>query len=190
MAAEDPFKTLQDAVTASLVDTTRTVGQLVKEDIAFHRSSDPSFGRLLDQQSARLLNLARSLIKNTAPESNALASTLTNVEAVDDNWRGVVDVVDNLLEKADACLDEYTGVVKKLTPTQAALQTSIPSPRKQTKAEKSLRYRDLPKPQLLFDKTTTNENAVFRPLLRTKPHAVVPLAQSLGPTRTKDGKLQ
>ena len=41
---------------------------------------------------------------------------LRDVEALDTEWRGVVDVVDGLLERADVCLDEFSGAVRRLKP--------------------------------------------------------------------------
>ena len=38
-----------------------------------------------------------------------------------------MDVFDNLLEKADACLDEFTGVIRKLSPSQEEQIKNAPS---------------------------------------------------------------
>jgi exosome complex exonuclease RRP6 len=65
----------------------------------------------------RLLHLAQRLLQNAAASSDAVGPKLPDVEAIDANWRGVVDVIDSLLEKADTSLDEYTGVVKRLSPS-------------------------------------------------------------------------
>jgi exosome complex exonuclease RRP6 len=113
----DSFKTLQDSLSAALVSTTRSATQLSSADIPFQRSLNPALGRALDAQNARLLQIAQRLLENAAASSNAVGPKLPDVEAVDGNWRGVVDVVDSLLEKADTSLDEYTGVIKRLSPT-------------------------------------------------------------------------
>jgi exosome complex exonuclease RRP6 len=53
------------------------------------------------------------LLNSAASISETRSSPLQDIDDVDNNWRGVVDVVDSLLEKADASLDEYTGVIKR-----------------------------------------------------------------------------
>ena len=181
MSAESSFKSIQDAVSACLIGTTRAAGQLASEDLAFHRSSDPGVTPFLDSQNARLLDLAQKLIRHATFGADVSVSELSDLEALEDNWKGIVDVVDNLLEKADACLDEYTGTIKKDGPPQRG-QTSLEMGLKRKKSDKSFRFMNLRKPQLLFNKIPTNtETTSFKPLLRTKPHAIVPLEDSIGP---------
>jgi len=110
------FQALQDQIQAALVSATRTAGQISSEDLNFQRSLNPSLGTALDEQSARLLALSSSLLKSAASISELEPPVLQDVEDVDNSWHGVVDVVDSLLEKADTCLDEYTGVIKQKTP--------------------------------------------------------------------------
>lgn len=118
MEAFADFKALQDSISASLVSTTRTAGQIASEDVSFHRSLDPSLGTVLDRQNARLLALAERLLSNAASNTEVVCPPLPDADAVDGNWRGIVDVVDSLLEKADISLDEYTGAVKRLSPSR------------------------------------------------------------------------
>jgi exosome complex exonuclease RRP6 len=107
------FKSLQDQIQAALISTTRTTGQISSEDLAFQRSLNPEVGTALDEQSERLLSLATALLKSAASISQLRAPALEEADDVDNNWRGIVDVVDSLLEKSDTCLDEYTGVIKR-----------------------------------------------------------------------------
>jgi exosome complex exonuclease RRP6 len=112
------FKSLQDQIQASLLSTTRVSGQISSEDLAFQRSLNPQVGTALDEQTERLLELAGTLLKSAASISGLQAPVLDDAEDVDSNWRGIVDVVDTLLEKTDIGLDEYTGVIKRReTPT-------------------------------------------------------------------------
>jgi exosome complex exonuclease RRP6 len=106
----DSFKTLQDEISKALVSTTRSASHIGAADVDFQRSLNPSVGTQLDAQNAQ------RLLANAAASSDAVGPKLPDVEAIDANWRGVVDVVDSLLEKADTSLDEYTGVVKRLSP--------------------------------------------------------------------------
>ncbi|KAL9005627.1 MAG: hypothetical protein Q9188_001583 [Gyalolechia gomerana] len=189
MTSERSFKELKDEVSAALVGTTRTTGQISNEDIAFQRSIDPEVDRLIEEQSRRLLGLVRNLNKTATAGTETVAPPLTNLESVEDGWRGIVDVVDNLLEKADACLDEFTGVVKKLTPNHRNEGATADAKRPLAKHE--YRFQTLPKPQRLFRKVPKNdETTAFKPLLQSKPNAVLSLDESLALAPTLDGSMQ
>lgn len=120
------FKSLQDAIQAALISTTRTVGQISAEDLGFHRSLNPEVGTALDEQNARLLGLSTSILQSAAALTESNAPELQEVDDVDNNWRGVVDVVDSLLERADTCLDEYTGVIKRKASPAEQVCAKIP----------------------------------------------------------------
>ena len=159
------FKSYQDEVTSSLRDVVRSATQVSNNDLSFHRSASDNLSRKLDAQSSHLLRLTNELLR----------------AATNDSWRGIVDVVDDLLEKADASLDEFTGVIKRLSP---ALQTPE-TPKMQDALRKKGQFNwtgvVAEKPQLHFDRKVDNyDTAPFKPLLRSKPHAIVSLDQSLG----------
>lgn len=116
MDTPSDFATLQKTISDALISTTRTATSLSAADIPFQRTLDQEVASSLDTQNARLLHLAQRLLENAAPSSDAVGPKLSDVDAIDANWRGVVDVVDSLLEKAATSLDEFTGVVKKLSP--------------------------------------------------------------------------
>lgn len=189
MATDRSFKELQNEVSSVLVKTTRTAGQISNEDLAFHRSINPDVDRLLDQQNKRLLALARDLNKTATTGTGAVPPPLTNAESVDDGWRGIVDIVDNLLEKADACLDEFTGMIKKLVPNRQ--DEPAPANAKRPMSKKELRTQNIPKPQRLFRKVPTNDETMpFQPLLQSKPNAIVSLEESLVMASGPDGSMQ
>ena len=104
---------MQDKVQSSLVATTRSVNGLANEDLSFQRTVDPSVGSKLDAASTRLLCLAGDVLKSSGKFAGQTAPELEDVDDIDISWRGIVDVIDSLLEKADTCLDEYTGLVKR-----------------------------------------------------------------------------
>ncbi|KAF2466848.1 uncharacterized protein BDR25DRAFT_293359 [Lindgomyces ingoldianus] len=169
----DSFKSLQDSISAALVSTTRSATQIGAADIPFQRSLDPALGNALDEQNARLLQLAQRLLENAAASSDAVGPRLPDVEAIDSNWRGVVDVVDSLLEKADTSLDEYTGVVKRLSPS---VDQSATAPKSHFKNAP----RNFQKPQLSFEYVPqNNDTGGFKPLMTSKPHAKVPIEDCL-----------
>jgi exosome complex exonuclease RRP6 len=176
------FSSFQEQVTSTLVQTTRTVGQLSSEDVNFHRSSSSKFADSLDEQSNRLLSLTSSLLKAATAGTDIKAPVLRDEDSVEDNWRGVVDVIDSLLEKADACLDEFTGIIKKLSPSQQAQSPLVADRAASSKFPSIYNYgpSKIPKPQLQFQRVVDNTDvSPFRPLLKTKPHAIVPLEESL-----------
>jgi exosome complex exonuclease RRP6 len=116
MEQSQDFKSLQEQIQAALITTTRTTGQISSEDLGFQRSFNPEVGTALDEQSERLLALASALLKSAVSISELRAPVLQDADDVENNWRGVVDVIDTLLEKSDTCLDEYTGVIKRKEP--------------------------------------------------------------------------
>lgn len=172
------FPSLQSSITSALVSTTRSASQPANEDLPFHRSLDASLGTSLDRQNARLLGLAERLLgAATANTETVRPPRLSDIEAVEGNWRAVVDVVDSLLERADTALDEFTGAVKRLSPA-ATPEPSAKAP-KPSRIAAALRNQELEKPQLRFEHVPTNdETGRFVPLLQSKPHALLPLAES------------
>ncbi|OJJ51438.1 hypothetical protein ASPZODRAFT_56829 [Penicilliopsis zonata CBS 506.65] len=180
------FPPFQERLTSKLVQMTRTVGQLSSEDLNFYRSSSSGVSESLDEQSERILSLTSSILKAATAGTELSAPVLKDEDSIEDNWRGVVDVIDALLEKADACLDEFTGVIKKLSPSQQEQAKTTYG--KRAAAAKFPSIYDygpskIPKPQLLFERQPDNtETSPFRPLLRTKPHARLPLEESIEPS--------
>ena len=191
MVPNRTFKELKDDISAALVDTTRATGRISNEDLAFHRSSNPSIVPLLERQSSRLLSLARDLTRVASAGTDVAAPRLSNAESVDDDWEGIVDVVDNLLEKADACLDEYGGVIRRLSPSQEEQIKQAASTRARQRPYKGLTAQDIPKPQLLFANPLSNSDGIlFKPWLKSKPHALIPLEESLQPLVSENGLKQ
>ncbi|KAH0543982.1 hypothetical protein FGG08_001749 [Glutinoglossum americanum] len=179
MDAFQDFRSFEEKISSALVDTTKIVGQLSSQDLSFYRSLDPAVSASLDKQNARLLNLAECLLKTAVSGSETEAPDVREVDELDNNWRGLVEVVDSLLERADVCLDEYTGVIKKSNQAEEAA-IPRPPPSKQSSHNVLHTRNDLRKPQLLFKRKPLNDtNGPFKPLLTAKPHAALPLAQSL-----------
>lgn len=114
----EDFNAIRPNTQSALVSATRSAASLANEDLPFHRSLSSSLASRLDRQNARLLALASDLLSSaTAPSDSVRAApSLKDLDSIDSNWRGVIDVVDSLLERADTALDEYTGAVRRLTP--------------------------------------------------------------------------
>ena len=188
MASDASFHDLKQRISPALVDTTRTASQMSNEDLAFQRSSNPSLGPLLERRNSRLLDLARRLITSAASDTGIPDPHIIGVGSVEDGWNEIVDVVDNLLEKADACLDEYSGVIRKSTTTEEEQIKKIAIASAKPKPGKIHRTQNIAKPQLSFDIIPTNdETTPFKPLLRTKPNAIVALEESLKLGTNSDG---
>jgi exosome complex exonuclease RRP6 len=183
MANTPDFAALQSSVTSALVSTTKTANQLAAQDLPFHRSLEPSIATNIDRQNARLLSLAERLLSVSAPpnaESVTPAPKLSDIEAVEGNWRAVVGVVDGLLERADTALDEFTGAVRRLGPGAGAAEERGPAAKAKQgrQAPGAWRNQEIDKPQLDFDHVPRNDETVpFRPLLESKPHARTPLVK-------------
>ena len=187
MAANNIFKPLKDEVSSALIDVTRTAGKIAAEDLAFQRSSNPAITPLLDRQNRRLLHIVRDLTRASTLGTEVRAPTLADVDSLEDKWHGLVDVFDSLLEKADACLDEYTGVIKKRDSPPESTDTST----RRAAPPRSYRSQTLTKPQLSFENAPKNHETVpFRPVLRSKPHAIKPLETSLQLEAVEDGRMQ
>ena len=172
---ESAFGKLQKDITAALVQTTKSAGVLANEDLNFLRTSDPELTKALDKQRTRFLTTIRRLVRSAIKDTELIAPSLSKAEDLEDGWSGIVEVVDNLLEKADRCLDEYSGAVGKSTVPEPT-ESSTPRARQISRAE------NITKPQSLFaNPPQNNVTSPFKPLLRSKPNAVILLGDSIAP---------
>lgn len=177
------FSPFQEQLQSALVEIIRTSNQLSNEGADFHRNSNTQVSNSLDEQSGRILSLTSSMLKAATAGTEVKPPSLRNPDSIDDNWHGVVDVIDGLLERADACLDEFTGVIKKLSPSQEdraeqAAKAAAKKPPAKFPTVYDYGPSKIPKPQLEFERPADNTNvAAFRPLLRNKPHAIVSLEE-------------
>lgn len=129
MDPSQDFKSLQEKIQTALIAATRTTNQLAAEDLSFQKTSNPAVEDRLDETNGHLLELASSLIKSAAKGTDLKASELEDADDIDVHWSRIVDVVDTLLEKADTCLDEYTGLIKrKSAPTEEAVRPNYTLP--------------------------------------------------------------
>ncbi|KAK7924337.1 exosome complex exonuclease Rrp6 [Apiospora marii] len=181
MWSSSDFKPIQEQIQSALVSTTRTANQLAAEDLSFHRSSNPTVDEQLDETSERLLTLSSELLKSATKSTDLKAPELEDADDVEVHWSRIVDVIDTLLEKADTCLDEYTGLVKrKAAPTEEA-GTQAKKTKTYTALDSSMRRANILKPQNAFEVKPDNMSASpWKPILTNKPHATIPLAQSFG----------
>ncbi|KAL2117432.1 hypothetical protein VTJ04DRAFT_7092 [Mycothermus thermophilus] len=190
MASSHELKPLRDSVHASLISITRAVNTLANEDLSFQRTVNPAVSRRLDKNSRRLLHLASGVLKSAADLTSQRHVQLDDADDVDIQWRGVVDVIDSLLEKSDTCLDEFTGLVKRKDfPLMELPRDSKPS--KFAKLDPAFKNANILKPQNAFEVKVDNfETGPWKPLITSKPHAQVPLEESLQTFVNADGHIQ
>ncbi|RMZ75040.1 hypothetical protein DV737_g5504, partial [Chaetothyriales sp. CBS 132003] len=175
------FAAYQQKVLDRLVSVTKTASHLASQDLGFHRSSSDQVSRSLDRQGRHLLELTSRLLKAAATDTNqAAAPCLRRLDDIDDKWQSVVDIVDDQFEKADAALDEYTGVIKRVSP--AVQDSPRPSPAAHKHGKPVPHFpKVLDKPQTRFNRQVNNfDTRPFKPLLTYKPHAVKSLEESIG----------
>ncbi|EMD39730.1 hypothetical protein CERSUDRAFT_112032 [Gelatoporia subvermispora B] len=164
-------------------------------DLAFHRSMDRPLARALDAASARVLALTNRLVglAHTA-QASGKGKGKEKIESEDDvvdRFHSlVVDAMDQLLERADICLDEVTGRTKApaiaVNPAQTAAQKTRKPNAPPGRLDPALQHAaHLAKPQLQFArKPDNNSNTIWTPTLRHKYNAQVPLGYNY---RSDDG---
>lgn len=113
MESSQDFQALRDAIQPALVTVTRSANSLANEDLPFQRTVHASVDRELDDATSRMLRIASDLLKSAGKVTGQKTHALEDADDVDIRWRSIVDVIDTLLEKADTCLDEYTGLIKR-----------------------------------------------------------------------------
>ncbi|KAK5070545.1 exosome nuclease subunit [Lithohypha guttulata] len=175
------FKAYQEQITSTLLSVTRNASAVANNDLSFHRSLSDKVSRSLDSQNANFLRLTNKLLKAATKESNIKPPTIQDYDGVDDHWKGIVDVIDDLLEKVDANLDDFNGgITHSMTPPQPATpETPHPGPR--MPAYRPSPYSSTPKPQARFQRKVDNyEAGPWKPLLKSKPNSIIDLAASLG----------
>lgn len=178
---EEDFQALQTRITDALVAATRSTTRVCAEDLSFYRSLDPNIAVALDRQHGRILSIAERLLGNAAAGTNVPNPVLSDADSLETGWRGVVDVVDGLLEQTDTCLDEHEASLKRQeTTSKEPAQPEAQSTPTISYRGKVPRNLDIPKPQKQFDHVPiNNETDAFQPLLTSKPHALVPLEETL-----------
>ncbi|KAI1429069.1 ribonuclease H-like domain-containing protein [Xylaria sp. FL1777] len=179
MDSSQDFKSFQETIQNALVSTTRLANQIAAEDLSFQRTSNPAVAEELDDTSSRLLGLTSSLLQSATRGGDVAGPSLEDADDVDVHWSRIVDVLDNLLEKADMCLDEYTGAIKrKAAPGD---QYSAPAKKSRYALDQSIRRANVLKPQNTFElKPNNHDPSPWKPILTQKPHSTLPLDESLG----------
>ncbi|KKF97372.1 Exosome complex exonuclease rrp6 [Ceratocystis platani] len=176
MDAPLDFQTLKESVQSALVATVKTVNRLAAEDLDFQKTANPATGKRLERSVGRILALSQKVLKAEAKSVGTQAPRITDTDDLELNWSKIVDIVDCIFEKADSALDECTGLAKRRDLGQ---NESVAS-KKSASLQANLRNANIRKPQLSFEvQPDTQSQSPWKPILTKKPHATVPLEESL-----------
>ncbi|KAM0452123.1 hypothetical protein ACHAPV_009640 [Trichoderma viride] len=188
MDSSQDFNSLQEAIQKSLVSTVKSANRIASQDLSFQRTINPDVAEQLDDKTSRILDLSTRLLSSAAQACGLKPIKLEDPEDVDMNWRAVVDVVDSILEKADRAIDEYTGLVKQRENGDSDSNSKAKQPKSTGKV---IRNANVKKPQLGFEIQPNNFfDGPWKPILTEKPHATVPLDESLVTFVRNDGTTQ
>ncbi|KAF3199871.1 exosome nuclease subunit [Orbilia oligospora] len=181
------FATFQKDASLGLVKLVKTVKTLSSGDIAFNKSLDAEFSTVLDNTNSKVLGLINSLVRNATDGSDVKFENFEDSDSVETRWSVISEVVDFLLEKADMCMDEYTGTVKRGIMQTTTAQSNYKSARTEKRTAEGRKAFNkslhMVKPQLQFKKPLSPlDSGPHKPRLEKKPHAIKPLQDSLVPT--------
>ncbi|KAF8713286.1 hypothetical protein RHS03_00958, partial [Rhizoctonia solani] len=168
-AAPIPPPTDLEAYTArlqsSIIPPTRIAAKLpLGSDLAYQRTLHRNAAKQLDAVSKRIRGIVDKLVTyaNGPDKGKARADDLLDRR----DYRALVgDVLDQLLENADVCLDEFAGR-NKAPAIDIKLPAKPSQPRRLSQA--LLHATNLPKPQLKFK--TPPDNTPFTGLYVPPPH--------------------
>lgn len=165
----------EDAITSAVTELVKAANILGSSDLAFHRSLDSEVSSSLDSCLQRLLGITTSLLDYATDDNIPI---LTDLEDVNSRWGDVIDVVDTLLERTDASLEELNTKNKKEQEIISTRQQNA-KPEKPNLPASLRNAQDLPHPQLKFRRKPDNSDNPWEPLLTNKVNAKLNLEESL-----------
>ncbi|KAL0960894.1 hypothetical protein HGRIS_005903 [Hohenbuehelia grisea] len=179
------FDAFYAAAQSSALKTVRNSAAL-PADLAFHRSINPELSKNIDAFSEKVLNLTNRLLAlaHTTDSANVRAgkgkARLENQDDFVDSFGGlVVDVVDQLFERTDSCLDEHLG--RKKAPAIEINPRVEPKSKSTTRGQLDPGLQHayaLKKPQLRFSRKPDNSEQPWYPTLSHKFNAQIPLGHA------------
>lgn len=152
-------------ILGSIVNTTKLSKSLpMSQDGTFEMySSNEDFQQFCNKSSQRVSAMLEKLCHSITPDIN-----INDSEDID--FRRIADISDYLLEKADICLDEHTGVRQKSKQINLTKQMLNKEAIPQSLTDK--------KPQKEFENKIDNFQ-LYQPKLKEKPFAITPIELSI-----------
>ncbi|KAG8774260.1 exosome nuclease subunit [Ceratobasidium sp. 428] len=156
---------------SAIIAPTRLASSLpLGSSLSYDRTLDRAAAKELDAVSSRILGLVDKLVQYAGGKGKGKA--LSADDLMDGRgYRSVVgDVLDQLLENADTCLDEFAGRNKA---PAVAIHVPAPKPSQPRRLDPSLLHAaHLPKPQLMFRTPPDNTplTSPYVPIPHPNPH--------------------
>ncbi|KAJ3156103.1 exosome nuclease subunit [Geranomyces michiganensis] len=175
----DDFENYQKDLFSALGATTKAAQFLAPGELSFYKATADGFEKSLAQTSTSILALCNQLLGYavTGSASTEAVPPFEDSDDVTDRFHLVVDASDNLLEKADVCLDLVTGRTKVNAEAgmkqSAAVIMQVASKNRTTR--NVVHAQNIVRPQLSFEDKVDNSYSPWRPKIREKPNARRPL---------------
>jgi len=145
----------------------------------------------MDIEGRRILSLIQRLLRHQGVRGHIRPG---DGSEADDRFDVIMDINDQMLERVGSSLEEASGLKKEETKLVVAAANFTPSrsasswnnkkstmdpPAKAASAYRLLTARNIQRPQVRFRDKVDNSSQPFRPSITVKPHAVMPLEESL-----------
>lgn len=163
----------QQLLFASLRELTQYTNAVSESDLSFVRM-DPEMAASLDRCGEQLMGSISDIVEIA---SGTEIGPPVDVQSFNESWKLFTDANDNLLERADTCLDEHSGTktVDKIAVKPSTIQRTVPFHVMEAAKQSS----SIPRPQLHWRDPVQNFDASFTPKITRKPHAKMNLSDSL-----------
>ncbi|XP_059611929.1 exosome component 10 [Phlebotomus argentipes] len=153
-------------------------------------TAQPSFIRVMNQESDKILNILGKILKHQNIKGN--------IKRRDDDEKTdlILECNDSMLERINSNLDEMSGLKKapEVVLVQAELSGNAPEKKRssltgKTSDAKLLTARNILRPQVNFKVPVDNRNSTpFEPKIKYKPNSLKPLA--VLPEYGEDGNIE
>ncbi|KAG7756591.1 hypothetical protein KL911_001393 [Ogataea haglerorum] len=166
-----------ESLAPSLISLIRLSSAVNAKDISFYNSIDATVKSESTALNQHLIDLLNELLPNAFSISSDQDGQL-HADKKDENWKVVSSVLDTLFENAEIALEEGT---KKEQTSHAKDEFTYLDENDTSGTRKSTpQSLKIEKPQLLFKTPVNNfETSPFKPLITSKPNALIPLQKSV-----------
>jgi exosome complex exonuclease RRP6 len=165
---------ITDKLFKAVVSTAKATQFLIPTEYSFYKSSDKNFSKSIKNTNKTLLDICNRCINYV---NNTQGQAFTDINDFNDNYNDIIEVMDNLLEKADVCIDEITGK-RKTYNTSGIIKTNPLVAQMNIEGDndyKLLHAQNILRPQLKFEDKIDNSNNPAPLKIKFKPNAKVPL---------------